>query len=238
MRTPRLLFALMVLCLLTACGGGNKPTDNPNENPIAESEPEAEPEEPQEVTAVCIWNGVGVRQDADPKSKWLTSLGKGEKVAYLNESTTINDGKADREYYKIKLTDGTVGWARKDFVVADGKPVVVTKESSIYKRPDLLTKSDKMFKPMDIIAVKGENGDFYEVIGQRGDGKWIDKGYIKQSNLSYSDVDIAVAKFYHNAMSKESDIEQLEALSEILNNNDLSGSAFDEIIQEKALSLQ
>jgi len=243
MRTFKLFLLASIIVgfgLLTACGGGEK---KPEKEPTTEQEPkqEAEPKvtekAPEETPAICIYKkGAGLYSDED--NKWLTSITPGEKVMYqgITEERTIG-GKA-RNYLKVKLSDGTIGWSQEKLVVPAEKPGVVINEAKLYKRPDLLTGSDESFSAMDIVAVVSEQGDFLQIAGQRTGDSWIDEGYVKPENVSFEQVDIAVATYYSKAMAKEDDMEKLKALAEILNNSDLSGSSLISIVDQKAMSLQ
>ncbi|MBN2742929.1 MAG: SH3 domain-containing protein [Marinilabiliaceae bacterium] len=213
MKLLNMMLTLMVLSLLTtSCGSGKSGETD---------------------TAVCIWNKVSLRTEPNESSKWITAINLGEKVTYLNESATDSSGKKPVEYYKVGLQDGKEGWVRADFIVLNSQPAVLIYSAPLYNRPDLLTKSDKNFLPMDIVAVKnGDHEGWIEVTGKRNEGKWIDKGWIKPENLSYVDVDMAVAVFAKAAIDEKNDEKKLTMLREIANNSDLSNSAFMDHIYE------
>lgn len=213
------------LCCIIMIGCGSQKSESettttPEPQPVAEAE---EPAKPQESEAVGIWDKVSVRETATPDGKWLTSVSLGESLTYLNEEATDKDGKV---YFKIRLNDGQEGWVRSEFVAPDAKPAVFTNDSDLYNRADLLTKSDKKFKKMDIVAVKQTQDDWLEITGKRSDGKWIDNGWVKASNISFEDIDIAMAKFAKPAMEAEDGDDKEQKLEEILANVDLSSSVF------------
>ncbi len=234
------LYMLLAVAVLTACSGSS------NESKVAEetseataeeatadaaSEATAEEEEIVEVASVCIWEKLSVRAEPKKDGKWLTSLAKGEKLTTTGQ-VKADDGDNGREYVKVVLADGTEGWSLRDLIAEDAYPVAVLKECDIYKRPDILTKSDKSFKQFDIIAVKNVDDKFAEVVGQRREGKWIDKGYLIGDNLTDDDIDLAVAKFAGQALLEESDSVKREKLDEILTNEMFQNSKFYVAVEE------
>lgn len=207
MKITKLFFPLLLLLTLaSSCGFGGK---NNSKN------------------AVCVWNKVSLRVEPSEKSKWLAAINLGEKVTFLDEKATDASGKKPIEFVKVALQDGKEGWVRADYIVLNSEPAVFIYNATIYNRPDLLTKSDKNFNAMDIVAVKtGEDTSWLEVIGKRADGQWIETGWVKPENLSYLDTDIAVAIFTQAAIAEKDDDKRLSMLQEISANSDLSNSFF------------
>lgn len=179
----------------------------------------------KETPCVSIWDKISVRENPGSEGKWLTSLSIGESVIYLNESKT-DSANDNHLYFKIRLNDGKEGWSRTDFLVPEARPAVFTQETNLYKRPDLLTKSDKLFSKMDIIAVMETQDDWLKIKGKRTSGKWIEEGWIKAENISLEAVDIATAKFTKAALEEKDEENRLAALEEIVNNGDLATSVF------------
>ena len=222
-------FASLVLIVLFAfaCGSGSE-----NANAEAASEEELTEESPivTMTKAVCIWNEVSVRATPDAKGKWLTSISIGEALEYLGEDAPdAQDPK--KTYTRVKLTDGTEGWSRKDFIIENGEVAVFLENNAIYKRPDLLTKTDHEFSQMDIVAIKSTQGDWVEVSGKRKEGTWITTGWVKGNKLSKKAEDVAVAKFGRAALNEEEPAAQKEQLKEILDNPDLNSSKFIPFIE-------
>ena len=176
--------------------------------------------------AVCIWDKASLKETPEDKGKWLASLSLGEKCTYLDEEKEDNSGTKPVKYVKIKLQDGKEGWSQNDFVILNSQPATFVQNTEIYSRPDLLTKTGKFFSKMDIVAVKSTQNNFVEVVGKRKDGKWIESGWVKPANISYADVDIAVAKFACKALAIEDNAKRIEAIKEIIDNSDLKESVF------------
>ena len=143
-----------------------------------------------------------------------------------------------KDYVKVVLTDGKEGWTRSTFLAVNGKVGAFLEDASVYKRPDLLTKTDEKYSAMDIIAVTATQDDWVHVKGKRADGQYIEEGWIKNSNITDKTVDIATAKFVSIALNKPSMTERIKALQDVLDNSDLSGNSFSDAIQAKILDYQ
>ena len=176
-------------------------------------------------TAVCIWEKVSVRETPEEKGKWLTSVNLAEKIELLGEEKTDESGSKKREYCKVKLMDGKEGWMIKDFIVAKSKPGVFVSDVEFYTRPDLLAKSSKSFKRMDIVAVSEVQDDWCKIKGKRSEGTWIDEGWVKTSDISYDEKDLAVSLYGKRALSLPAE-KRPEELRKIIDNDDFSGSVF------------
>lgn len=197
--------------------------ESQTESPDSEAVEEVEiVEEMSETPAVCIWDKILVRENPSQKAKAITTLSVGESLFYLGKDSTVEK----RAYTYIKLNDGQIGWALKDFIVNDAKPAVVLLDMNLYSRPDLLTKMDKRFKMMDIISSIEDQGEWMKIKGRRFGAKWMDEGWVKSSNISFDAVDIAVAKFGLQALAVTNEEEKIQALNDIIDNGDLSTSKF------------
>ena len=213
-----------LVCLIIAFGCSS---NKEGETDAATTAPEVVEETVQTMPAVCVWDKLSVRETPGEKGKWLTSLSVGESLTHLGADSVIGN----KNYSKIALNDGKEGWTRTDLIVIDAKPAVLVNDTDIYSRPDLLTKSDKKFAMMNIVASMNTQDSWHEVKGKRTGGTWVDQGWVKGTNLSFEAVDIATAKFALKALEIEGDNEKLEALNEILDNVDLSNSNFIPHIQ-------
>ncbi|HYG04083.1 MAG TPA: SH3 domain-containing protein [Chryseosolibacter sp.] len=211
----QLIFAFLLITLCIQCSD-KKSSQISEQTPSIADEPETVKDS---IIASCIWDNVALRQDPSDKGKYLTALSIGEVVTVLPNAIDTAD-----VYVKIRLNDGTEGWSKKDFIVSNGQPHVNIKDADIYNRPDALTKTDKKFSKYDIVAVTSSREDFLEVKGKRSDGKWIETGWIKSSNLSNNKLDIAAAKFIQKALAEKNDEKKITVLQEIASNSDLKDS--------------
>jgi hypothetical protein len=208
------LFVCAVLIIISGCKTKKTTGD---ENAASDS---------RKGDAVCIWDNISLKESPGKDGKWLASVSLGEKCLYMNSDREETNGEKKTKYLKIRLQDGKEGWVQADFIVVEGKPGVIVQDAVVYSRPDLLTKTDKSFSKMDIIGVKGEQNDFREIAGKRKSGKWIETGWIKAANISYSDVDIAVAKYAAKALAITDKEKREAAVKEIVENKDLQESVF------------
>ena len=220
---------------LASCGSSSTPeiVAPPTESiAMEEKAPEI-----QETPAVCVWDKVSVRATPEKKGKWVAALSIGESLTFLHDEKT-DSADDNNTYLKVRLTGGQEGWTRKDFVIADAKAGVFVRETSLYQRPDLLTKTDKVCDPMDIMAVTESQGDWLKVRGKRVQGKWLEEGWVKADNLSERTIDIAVAKFGQKALALEDKNEKVAALQEIIDNSDLKQAVFFPMIKSQLDELQ
>lgn len=200
----------------------SQPKEAPTTEEVEESSPVVESIDP--TPAVCIWNKLALRETAHPKGKYLTAISVGETLEYLGQDSVTEK----RTYASVRLNDGKEGWVLKDFLAIDAKPGTATEDFNIYSRPDLLTKTDKKFLKMDIIASIETEGEWMKIKGRRTGADWMDEGWVKSQNISFEAVDIATAKFAKEALAKDSEEDKMTAIQELLDNTDLSSSIFME----------
>jgi hypothetical protein len=208
-----------LLLLLTIVGCSN--LENAQNNETAE----VEIVNPDTVKAVCVWNNISVRSLPSGDARWLTALSLGEEI----ESTQIieiDSANENREYVRVLLADKTEGWALSDFIIVESIPVAVKSETPIFERPDLLTKTDKVFSPMDILAVKQKQDDWLQVVGRKFTENRLTSGWIKSNEITENKIDIAFAKFAQEALIKDDKAEKLAALDELLKTEELYKSVF------------
>ncbi len=230
------LSLLTVTILVTGCKDKKSSKGKNTETANVETQKEPKTVSKKE-EAVCVYEGLSIRDTPSKKGKWLTRVSLGEKMTYLGED--VIDSLSKKSYSKIKLTDGKEGWIQTRFIVVNGTVGVLIEESPMYRRPDLLTKTDKKYSPMDIIAIEKTQDEWLQVKGKRSEGEYVETGWIKSSNISNSDVDIATAKFALVAMNnKNSMSERIDELQKVIDNPDFSSSKFIPLIEEKIKNLK
>ena len=177
----------------------------------------------QEKPAVCIWNKASLRNGPTSASKWLSSMNLGERVTYMGVSEIDStDKKKERQYHKIRLSDGKEGWASEYVIAIDARSAVVTAEVTMHKRPDLVTFTDKKFQPMEFVAVLQSENEWLEVTGaEKKKSGWIKDGYV-----SYKDEDIALALLANQALQQDDTEAQKVRISELVKNPAFSNSVF------------
>ncbi|MGM0581605.1 MAG: SH3 domain-containing protein [Bacteroidota bacterium] len=195
-----------------------------NENKESTEQATVQEEAPKNVDAVSIWDGISVRKEPSSDGKWVSSISLGEKVL-MTGKIVVDSSDDNKEYVEIKLGDEKKGWVVSDFV-EEGTAVAAVKDAKIYKRPDLLTKTEKSFKPMDVLALINTKDEWVEVKGKSQDEKWFWSGWVKRTDLSDDEVDVAVAVYAQKAMEIEDEQERVDAIQEILENESFTSSQF------------
>lgn len=129
---------------------------------------------------VCIIENTSLRAEPSTKGKWTSSLALGETVKL--EGAPIKDTADPKvEYIKVKLSDGTIGYASTWCIVRGAYVGVIQKPTKIYKRPDLLAESSQQFDLMNIVAVEEEKDNWIRVIGEgRAKSGWIQSEAIRK----------------------------------------------------------
>ena len=178
-------------------------------------------EEKKDTQSVCIWDKASLREKPLKDGKWLSAMALGERVIWTGEEQ-IDATDKKRKYLNIRLSDGTEGWASEYVIAKNAIPSVIIKKASIYRRPDLITITDKEFKAMDFVAVLGSKNDWIEVTSEQNKIK----GWIQAAFISPKDEDITVAILASKAYA-EKDTEKMEKqIDFILNNPQFSNSVF------------
>ncbi len=173
------------------------------------------------IPAVCIWDGLYFRNAPSRQAAFLSTLNLGESMVFLGQ--TVKDSLSDNlEYLNVVLSDGTVGWAAKSGIITGATPAVVTTETPLYKRPDLLTISDKRLKAMDVVAVCEKDDDWVKVAGERNRFE----GWIKNRDVSRNKEDIALAVMSARTFKENEDRPLHEVVDEILKENPYPNSVF------------
>ena len=224
--------ALALFLALVGCQKSQEAKPAP-EGP-AQTVPAAEPqpEEPVEVPAVNLFEMTFWDQPGEGR-KALGTLRRGETVVWLNETARGTDtGGNERDYYKIRDAEGTVGWALADRLVPNARAAVVVEKTAVYERKSLITKTEQTYQPMDILAVISEENDWVQVAHTgRDQTQWI-----KPGTLTYAELDLAVAALANKALAEKDEQQRkvkLEALhDELKNDRVLGGSRFVESIDK------
>lgn len=230
------LVPVAALCIIFSACSENKKSSFYDESDAGTEERKASSTAKASNVGVCIWDGIALRETPSDKGKWLSSVSLGEKFTLMGE-TEVDAGSNNREYVKVKLLDNKEGWVLKDFI-AEGDVAAVVRKADLFKRPDLLTKSDKFFDNMDVVAIISTQDDWAEVKGKKEGDKWFIEGWVKIENLSSTDVDVAVAVYGRKALAKKTDEEKVTAIEEILSNSAFNSSAFITELEDVLVDIQ
>ncbi len=180
----------------------------------------------KQMPAVCIWDGINIREAPTLNSRAFSNLSLGESVTFLGISKE-DSVKKGLIYDHIELSDGTTGWVAEWALVKDARTAVVTDTTSIYKRPDLLTFTAQHFNPMNIIAINNKKDQWIKVTGER---KRL-YGWIEMNNVSSDKTDIALALLTTRKLKNKKDQPVYEIIDDILKNNPYPASLFVETLK-------
>ena len=187
------------------------------------------------IPGVCLWEKLAVRENPSDQAKYLSSLTLGESIWGLNETKTDEVSSKKNTYSKILLSDGSVGWSRSDLLAFNTIPMAIETEATIYKRPDVLTKTDLKFSSLDIIAASQMDGEFewVKVKGKPSGEKWFKEGWIKWHNAVQGKENIALAVFAKSIQAETDKNSKSEQLASVLNNEDLQDETLFTAFQKK-----
>lgn len=167
---------LVIVIISMSCKENNKQKSETTDKEIAK------------ISSICIWDGAALREKPKKDGKYLSPINLGEKVQFLGKEK-VDSADNNRKYIKIELSDGTIGWASASIIIVDAYAAALVNEAPIYRRPDLLTGTDKNFEKMEMVAVKQAKDDWIEVVGSYKKKK----GWIKTDLITTNEEDVAVA---------------------------------------------
>ncbi|MBN2347304.1 MAG: SH3 domain-containing protein [Bacteroidales bacterium] len=181
------------------------------------------------VPAVCIWDGINVRESPSISAKAFSTLSLGESLIYLG-ITQADSASENLEYAKLELSDGALGWVAQSGIVENAYPAVIINAVPVYKRPDLLTISNETLNTMDVIAVVEEKDDWVQFVSERKRRT----GWVKVSVISKTKEDIALAVLAGKRLKNSEGQPAYEAIENLLENNPYPNSIFVETLKSIA----
>ncbi len=235
-----LLVAIALLVFAASCGDdkSGKSSDKSSNDTSSNGSSESIDDTGAEAPLICLWKALSVRETPDPKGKYVTSIYMGEEAVYLGEKQTDDpDKKKPTEYLKVRLIDGKEGWVNSKFVVVNGTSYAFLENSKLYKRPDMLAAGKDDFDRLQYVVVMEEKDDWVRVKGYDRRSKWYRTGWVKKDKLTDNKIDVTVAVLFARALNKKTEVKQIEALQDILDNADFSESVFKDNIKSKIESL-
>ena len=173
------------------------------------------------VAAVCIVDEASLRDGPSAKANWISSIALGERLTWLGIGEKDSTRKS-REYYKVELSDSTIGWTTSYALELRADPAVITQRASIFRRPDLITITDAEYEPMDFVAVLETDADWLRVVGQNRRKK----GWIKRAAVSLKDEDVAVGVLTSKIMKEKNKEKRIQRLEDIIENPAFANSVF------------
>lgn len=177
---------------------------------------------------VCVVENTSLRTEPSTKGEWFSSLALGETVKL--ESGPVKDTADPKvEYSKVKLSDGTKGYASSWCIVRGAYVGVVQTTAKIYKRPDLLAESSQQFELMNIVAVEEEKDSWIRVTGEgRTKSGWIQKESIRKDKE-----DVVTAVLLRKAIRGKGKNLPREEMEAIVSKLPYPDSYFVNVVMEK-----
>lgn len=169
----------------------------------------------------CNWTELSLRESPSSSGKYMTAVYLGEQFDITGDTASeVSNGKRVR-YHKVKLMDNKQGWVQDDFIAIDAARGVLVKDAVVCLRPDQTSVSDKKFSVLDFVAVRPSTSGFVEVTGKPAGGTWFQKGYVRESDLSFNSADVNLSVLYRRAMETKDQSLRGQRLSQ------LRGAGFD-----------
>ena len=215
----RILVILVGVLMIFACQTETK-TD-------VDVQVETKVEVVKETPSVCVWNKGSVRDMPSRNAKWLSGMALGEKVVWTGE-TVVDSSDQNRTYHKVRLSDGTEGWASEYVLALDAIPGIVIKNAQIFRRPELITLTSDIYEPMSFVAILDSKDDWIQVKGEENKLK----GWIKFSAVSTKDEDITAGLLAYKALKEKDPEKKVQNIQALLDNPLLSNSIFMPKLQD------
>jgi hypothetical protein len=219
------LVFLIVAALIISCTGkkGAGETDEKGNKEITDSIP-----------SVSVYdysvNGLPVLEDYTSSKSLLTYVKVGESVIYLGVTETDSVNKKD--YDKIELSDGTVGWSRSHYIVKDAVAGAIIDVTPVYERPDILTKSaNKKYDNIDIVAIVDEKGEWYNVVGRNN----LNSGWVMKEDVSANKEDVGMAILARKELFDSKGNIMDDKLNDFINNAPYPGSQIVAILRDRLI---
>ena len=233
-----LFFSFFIVSCSSEATTEEKTKNVANAEGIENAKGEVVEEETIEKTVICLWQKLSVREEATKKSKVLTYIHLGESGTFSGEIVSDQSSAKKKEYLKIKLKDGVQGWVESRFVAIDAVPFAVTEKTKLYKRPDVLTATQKTLDKMQYVVVLTDQDQWLEIKAKINGESWFSEGWVKASKLSKRDIDVTVAILSKRAFSLKNDEKKKDALNEILSNSDFNGSVFIPYLEKYLIDMK
>lgn len=211
---------VILLASLFNCGSNESTTNTTDEEDLLVVPDEV-------VSGLCMWKEVTIRDTPSEKGKFITTVYRGERFTVTGDSAIENVNDKVRQYHRVKLSDGTEGWMRTDFLAIDGVPATFLELTNIFKRPDDVTQTLKTFDVLEFVAIKSmsESG-WCEVKGQPFGQEWFSTGWVKCESLSREKNDIRYSLVYTKAMENKDSLKRETELANLIKMEGFKESPF------------
>lgn len=181
----------------------------------------------EEKSAVCVIDGLGLRNAVGKSAKFVSSLALGETVKLVGDSEKDEAGK---EWQKVTLSDGKTGYVSINGLVAAAQIAAVKDEAVVYKRPDLLTAMPTKVPCMTIVAVSQQKDQWYQAVGEGH--KQI--GWIRKDSITLDKDDVTTAILATKKLREKDGLDQAKKIEAIIAAAPNPNSIFVQKLKEKS----
>lgn len=158
---------------------------------------------------IVVTQRTAVTVDADAKSKQLALVQPGEVMTFLGDSTESPISKNEM-LYKVRLSDGTEGWARNYGLIL-GQAGAILVEVPIYQRPTTLAPTRQKLRIGQLVGVQGTQDNFVRVAASKWQSGWIDKSALSNDGNDILAAALAGAALAGAAIGKKTGKDALVA---------------------------
>ena len=183
-------------------------------------------------SGVSLSDQAAVREQADSKSKYVTSLSLAEQVEWLGDSV-VDPQNPKRSYLKVRMTDGKEGWVNAWQLAAPAQAAVLLEKTALFKRPDQATASGKFIAAGELVAnVNAKEGDWVELVTMNR----TQRGWTLRPGFSTDPQDLLAATILRKARQLKDPAKRSAALLALQSNASVTSSRVYEAIKD-SLSL-
>ncbi len=86
----------------------------------------------EEVSVVCLWKAVSLKETPDSKGKYVTTIYLGEVAKSFGETVTDSSTSKTRDYVKIELGDGAEVWIPNHLMAVEAVSSVINSKKKLY----------------------------------------------------------------------------------------------------------
>lgn len=172
-------------------------------------------------SGMSLWNNLALRETPAKDGKFVARVNMGETFTTSDSS----DWSEEDEYVFVELKGGQSGYILNRLVQTKAVPLAIHSDAVIHSRPDELTRTDKTFSRMDIVALVDAKEEYawLKVKGRTPGDKWFKEGWIKADRGTQNPIDIAVASLVNKALEEKDDAARYSLLTDIYSNPDFEG---------------
>lgn len=204
MKTTRFACVLAALALVVLSGCRKKGAPEAGGTTGAKADVTDPAAGSDDADRIVVTQKTQVVAEADVKSKHLAMMQPGETMVFLGDSATSPSGK-NEQLYKVRLSDGTEGWAR-NYGLVMGKAGAILMDASLYERPTVLSPSRQKLAIGRLVGILEKQDEFVKVSASR----W-QTGWVEMRAISTESNDVLAAALVAGATGRKTGRDALQA---------------------------